>query len=173
MWLGMKSALRAATLGALIATGALFSALPASAPDAKLGKDIWITKAPCKNCHGWAGHGVADDPQAPVGFSLRTTTLNQAQLAEVILCGRPGSEMPYFDRNAYTDARCYGMTKEQLGGMSIGQGSTTLTAREAAALAMFIVAEFVGKPAPTFEECDAFWGAGAARCREYPRAGAR
>jgi len=169
----MKSARYALARGGaagLLGILALFGANAAGAQDAKLGKDIWITKAPCKNCHGWGGHGIPDDPQAPAGFTLRGTKLTQAQIVEVILCGRPGSEMPYFDRNAYTDARCYGMTREQLGGMNIGQGSTTLTQREATALAIFIVSEFVGKGAPTFEECDAFWGAGAARCKEYPRA---
>lgn len=140
------------------------------AQDAKLGKESWINKAPCKNCHGWSGNGVPDDPQAPVGFTLRGTKLTQEQVVEVILCGRPGSEMPYFDRNAYTDARCYGVTREQLAGANIGQGAVTLTQREATALAMFVFAELVGKPAPTLEECLSFWGAGAARCKEYPPA---
>ncbi len=143
----------------------------ASAQDAKLGKEIWIGKAPCRNCHGWSGNGQPDDPQAPQGLSLRATSLTGAQIVEVILCGRPASEMPYFDRNAYTDKRCYGLTQADLAGVTIGQASVTLTAREANALGAFIVEEMKGKGPPTFEECQGFWGGNAGRCNEYKKAG--
>ncbi len=149
---------------------------PAVAQDAaavNLGKSVWVNKVPCKDCHGWSGNGLPDDPQAPRGANLRETQLDAAQLAETILCGRPTTEMPYFDARAYEDDRCFGMTRAQLGTQAPGQGSVTLTKREADALAAFIVATFVGKPPPTREECVAFWGANGTRCREYaPAAGA-
>jgi hypothetical protein len=31
-------------------------------------------------------------------------------LIEVIACGRPGTEMPHFDKYAYEDKTCYGAT---------------------------------------------------------------
>lgn len=173
---------RAIRMVVVIAGAALAGVLAAAAPAAAqedpvqvaLGKSVWVNKAPCKDCHGWSGNGVQDDPQAPKGASLRQTQLTAAQLSETILCGRPTTQMPYFDARAYEDDRCFGMTRAQLGNQAPGQGGVTLIKREADALAAFIVSQFVGKPTPTQEECVAFWGATGTRCKEYlPAAAAK
>jgi hypothetical protein len=64
----------------------------------------------------------------------------------VIACGRPGSEMPHFDKYAYEDKACYGLSAAELGqNIPPDPHSTSLTKREIAALAEFIFATFVGK----------------------------
>ena len=49
-------------------------------------------------------------------LSLRVTQLTREQVAEVIKCGRPATNMPYHDRFAYTDKRCYGMDRAMVAG---------------------------------------------------------
>ena len=73
-------------------------------------------------------------------------TLNRERLVEVIACGRPGTEMPHFDKCAYEDTNCYG-----LGGKDLGADaphyphSTALTRREIEAVADYIMKTFVRK----------------------------
>jgi hypothetical protein len=101
--------------------------------------------------------------------NLRQTRLNRAQLVMVILCGRPGTAMPRFDESAYSDKRCYGMTETQLGSRTpaLPPGST-LQAREAEAIADYLLAKFVGRGAATRTECEESFGKGARSCGEYP-----
>ena len=47
--------------------------------------------------------------------NLHETRLNREQLIEVIACGRPGTEMPHFDKYAYEDTNCYGLNGKDLG----------------------------------------------------------
>src|ERR1700749_983510 len=77
------------------------------------GKDIFKTKATCQFCHKWDASG--DQGYGGNALSLRKTQLTPPQMAEVIKCGRPHTGMPYHDRFAYTDKRCYGMTRADLG----------------------------------------------------------
>ncbi|MBM3507195.1 MAG: hypothetical protein FJX64_05640 [Alphaproteobacteria bacterium] len=140
----------------------------ASAQDAAFGKGVWLTGAKCADCHGWMGDGVQEDPRAPKGDNLRETTLTAEQLSEVILCGRPGTGMPYFDPRAYTDARCYGMTRAQIGNQAPEAGAAQLTKRHADGLAAFILSEFAGKGAPTKALCASLLGPTVARCAQLP-----
>ena len=114
----------------LIAVGVATSA---AAQDVADGERIWKTKAGCPQCHGWAGDGF------PSGFhsegnapSLRETQLTRDQIRETIQCGRPGTPMPHFDRFAYTDKRCYGMTAADLGDLEPIRAPTTLQSYQAA-----------------------------------------
>jgi hypothetical protein len=67
-------------------------------------------------------------------------------LIEVIACGRPGTEMPHFDRYAYEDTDCYGLKGKDLGSNAPRYPhSTPLTRREIEAVADYIIATFVGK----------------------------
>src|SRR5438270_12048067 len=76
---------------------------------------LYLDKAQCAFCHGWAADG-AGEPQSNGGAAnLRQSHLNREQLVEVILCGRPGTPMPHFDEDAYRDERCYGVTEAQVG----------------------------------------------------------
>lgn len=167
----MKSLGLAAPFGLVLALLMFPAAAQDYRPDpamAGLGESIWKTQAECRNCHGSLANGVGDMPQDPQGPSLRTTALDPAQLGEVIKCGRIGSDMPHFDRRAYTDDRCYGVTAADLGDQMPPAGSA-LTQRQIDALVAFIVTRFVGQPDPTYQECVAFWGEEASGCDKFPR----
>ncbi len=144
--------------------------LPAHAQDAAFGRSVWLTQANCSDCHGWFGNGFGEDPRSPKGANLRETTLDAAGIAEVILCGRPGTQMPHFDPRAYTDKRCYDVTRADLGDQVPPDAQTPLTRRHADGLAAFILAEFKGKGDPTQEECLALLGAQSSRCAAMPKA---
>jgi len=82
----------------------------AVAQDVEDGQRIWKEKAGCPLCHGWADDGLASGFHNQGGLPLRKTQLTRDQIRMTIRCGRPGTVMPHFDRFAYTDKRCYGMT---------------------------------------------------------------
>lgn len=136
----------------------------------KLGRQVWVSGSNCRDCHGVLGNGVADDPRSPNGANLRATSLDAAQIAEVILCGRPGTPMPYYDRRAYVDDRCYGATAADLGDQVPRQSSPAITARQANALAAFILASFAGKGDATLEECEELLGGSSTVCLPFPSA---
>src|SRR6516165_7751164 len=85
---------------------------PAPDPaDIAEGMTIYRTKADCQTCHGWAADGRKMDTQMPDAPSLRTTRLGRAGVLYAIRCGRPGTGMPPFDRQAYKDpSRCNNTT---------------------------------------------------------------
>ena len=56
----------------------------------RAGRRIFVQKADCQACHGWAGDGRKLDSQMPDGANLRESTLVRAQLIFVIKCGLPG-----------------------------------------------------------------------------------
>jgi len=129
------------------------------------GKRIWAGRGGCTNCHGWAGNGEAREPYPP-GANLRETALDATQLAEAIKCGRPATGMPHFDKAAYTDDRCFGLTAEDLGNDKPPLGTSLRTA-DFEALAAYIVAEMKGRSEITKAECEAYFGAGDASCTQY------
>ena len=158
--------MRATLLGVMIVVG---SATAGAQEDFSYARRLYLDKAQCAYCHGWAGDGAGEGQSNGGAANLRQTRLNRAQLAMVILCGRPGTAMPHFDESAYTDKRCYGMTETQLGSRTpaLPPGST-LQAREAEAIADYLLAKFVGRGAPTRTECEESFGKGARSCGEYP-----
>ncbi len=83
--------------------------------DVAEGQRIWADKAGCPQCHGWAGDGHVSGFDSPGGLPLRKTQLTRDQIRMTMQCGRPGTPMPHFDRFAYTDKRCYGVTAQDLG----------------------------------------------------------
>ena len=159
--------------GGLALLALLGSAGAALAQDADpvAGRQLWMTKASCKNCHGWGGHGVPDVPQEPQGLSFRKTSLTPQQFAEVVRCGRPGTDMPYFLSAGWsaTAKNCYGMSRGDIGDQIPARATALLPDREIAAIVAFIFKDFVGKPLPTLEECQEFFGAATTRCNEYPK----
>jgi hypothetical protein len=143
-------------------------ALQASADDFAYGRRLYLDKAQCAFCHGWAGDG-AGEPQSNGGAAnLRQSGLNREELIVVMLCGRPGTPMPRFDEAAYTDKRCYGMIEADLGAQvpSLPPGST-LQPREAAAVADYLLAKVIGRGAITLEECEEAYGSGARTCNQF------
>ena len=77
--------------------------------------------------------------------------------------------MPHFDESAYSDKRCYGTTAAELGKNTpaLPPGST-LQAREAEAIADYLLAKFAGRGSATRAECEESFGKGARSCGDYP-----
>ena len=135
-----------------------------SAEDARaieFGKEIFKVKANCQFCHKWDASG--DTGYGGNALSLRKTALNPEQFAEVVRCGRPSTGMPYHDRLAYTDKRCYGVTREEVGKDMPPMGEF-LSAREIDAVVRYLFAKAVGHGASTYEDCVDFWGKDTRQC---------
>jgi mono/diheme cytochrome c family protein len=144
--------------------------LPARADDYAFGRRMFLDKAQCSYCHGWAGDGAGEPQSSGAAANLRITTLKRDQLIEVITCGIPGKAMPHFDEDAYTDKRCYGVTEAELGRdtPALPPGST-LNSREIAAVADYLLAKVVGRgPDIIKAECEEAYGEGARICNRYP-----
>jgi hypothetical protein len=124
----------------------LISCSAAQCQDTSFGRRLFHDKADCQFCHGIDGDGHGD-PRSPGRASdLHKTSLRGDQLIKVIACGRPGTEMPHFDKYAYEDKSCYGISAEELGkNIPPDPHSTSLTKREIEAVVDYIVATFVGK----------------------------
>jgi mono/diheme cytochrome c family protein len=140
-----------------------------AADDFAFGRRLFLEKAECSFCHGWAGDG-AGHPQSPGrAANLRQSQLARDQLITVIQCGIPGTAMPHFDEGAYSDQRCYGMTEAEMGGRtpSLPPGEV-LQKREIDALADYLLARIIGGGPITREECAENLGANARSCGDYP-----
>jgi hypothetical protein len=136
--------------------------------DVLRGQRIWTDKAGCPECHGWAGDGRGGFHSEGHAASLRLTQLTRDQIRMTIQCGRPGTAMPHFDRFAYTDKRCYGMTAEDLGDQIPNRSATTLQTYELDALANYVATKIKGAGPPTRAQCLAYFKTEAgSRCDEY------
>lgn len=126
--------------------------------DPERGRVVYRSVGYCGNCHGWAGDGKSGtNLQAPIGPNLRETPLDTAALIEVIGCGRPGSPMPYHDRAAYRDGRCFGMELEDFAPGSAPMRGKTFSDRDVANVVAYLEAYVIGRGEPTYEECAAFY----------------
>src|SRR4051794_21258639 len=85
------------------------------AQDRSFGDRLYHEKADCQFCHGIDGDGRGDPRSPGKAPDLRATKLDREQLIEVIRCGRPGSQMPHFDKYAYEAKECYGLSAAELG----------------------------------------------------------
>jgi mono/diheme cytochrome c family protein len=146
--------------------------LPAGAQDDfAVGRRIFLEKADCQYCHGWAGDG-AGQGQSPGGAAnLRQSRLDRDSLIMVISCGVPGRAMPHFDDQAYTDKRCYGMSEAELGDkVPPLPPSTSLPRRDIEAVADYLLAKVIGRGEITREECTEALGPRVRSCGDYPAA---
>jgi Cytochrome C oxidase, cbb3-type, subunit III len=110
------------------------------------GQRLFSDKADCQSCHGIDGDGRGDPRSPGRAANLHETRLSREQLIEVIACGRPGTEMPHFDKYAYEDTDCYGLKGKDLGTDAPRYPhSTALTRREIEPVADYIIVTFVGK----------------------------
>ena len=152
---------------AVLFVGAL--SLSAQAQDiVDQGRDIFRGKGNCQFCHAWHGNGDASFGIAPP--SLRTTNLNKEQVAEVVSCGRIGTNMPSFDKLAYTDDRCYGVKAADIDQKDRPpMPENGLTKAEIEAVADYVLAAYAGKGEPSFAECQIFWGKESTRCDAYKK----
>jgi mono/diheme cytochrome c family protein len=116
------------------------------AQDRSFGDRLYHEKADCQFCHGIDGDGRGDPRSPGKAPDLRGTKLDREQLIEVIRCGRPGSQMPHFDKYAYEAKECYGLSAAELGQQTPPDPhSTSLTMREIEAVADYILATYKGK----------------------------
>jgi hypothetical protein len=156
-------------LAAVTAASVLAPAPAIMAQDQSAGEQIWIDKAGCPQCHGWAGDGFASGFHEQGAPSLRKTQLTRDQVRETIQCGRPGTRMPHFDRFAYTDKRCYGMTARDLGKLEPDRAATTLQPYEIDSVAEYVATKIKGAGPVTRAQCYKVFGRGAeAECVKYP-----
>jgi mono/diheme cytochrome c family protein len=128
---------------AVIAAGCLALCAFAYAQDparVAAGENAW-DKAGCLQCHGASGEGGTGGEFA-AGPSLHTTKLDRAGLVEAISCGLPGTQMPAWLDDAYTQRPCYGFAA----GLAPAEVTATpvLSAGEIEALVDFLTARFVG-----------------------------
>jgi hypothetical protein len=121
-------------------------------------------RANCMGCHKW--HGDGGPGYGGAAMSLRKTGLARAQLIELIKCGRPGTNMPYFDRKAYKDKHCYGSTFADFADDEDNrplQGKMYLNDRQVNAVADFVVAELQGREI-TKAYCERYFGGQTRQC---------
>jgi mono/diheme cytochrome c family protein len=133
------------------------------------GRRIFLEKADCAYCHGWAGDGAGQGQSPGAAANLRQSKLDRDSLIMVISCGIPGKAMPHFDDQAYTDKRCYGMTEAEMGDkVPPFPPSTTLPRRDIELVADYLRAKVIGRGAITREECEEKLGPRVRSCAEYP-----
>ena len=162
----------AITATALVAPGAQEQEKqPLSASDIADGMRLYQQKGDCQACHGWAGDGRKTDSQMPNGANLRETKLNRSGLVMVIKCGRLNSQMPAFDKFAYSDGRCFGKTKADLKSYPtrMPDPPATLQQREIELIADFLIAKIVGQGPMNHAKCVEFWGSETDACKEFPK----
>src|SRR6266704_3498750 len=141
----------------------------ADAQDFSHGRRLFLEKADCQYCHGWSGDG-AGGGQSPGGAAnLRMSQLDRATLVTVIRCGIPGTAMPHFEEEAYSDKRCYGMSEAELGSRTPPlPPSTTLPRRDIEVIADYLLAKVIGRGPITREECFETLGERVRPCSDYP-----
>ena len=81
-------------------------------------------------------------------YHLRETGLDREQLITIIACGRPGTNMPFFDKKAYVDDRCFGMKFSDFEGDDKNrplQAKSYLNQRQIEAVVDFIINDLQGQ----------------------------
>src|SRR5438046_10325925 len=135
------------------------------------GMRLYQQKGNCQACHGWAGDGRKHDSHMHAGANLRDTKLNRAALVTTIKCGRLNSQMPAFDKFAYSDGRCYGKKETDLKAYPtrMPDPPATLQQREIDLIVDFLMAKIVGKGQMDHAKCVEFWGSETDACKELPK----
>jgi hypothetical protein len=141
------------------------------ATDIAEGMSLYQQKGNCQACHGWAGDGRKMDNEMPAGANLREVRLNRSALVVIIKCGRPGTNMPAYDKYAYTDGRCFGMKQAELKSLPthMPDPPATLQQREIELIADFLLAKIVGKGPMDHAKCIEYWGSDVEACRDFPK----
>lgn len=126
--------------------------------DPERGKIVYRSVAYCINCHGWAADGKTGvNLRSPTGSNLRESQLDTEELLTVIRCGIPGTPMPFHDRAAYRDDRCYGMVMSDFDPSSEPMRGKTFHEKDFANVVAYLQAHVIGRGNPTFEECAEFY----------------
>ena len=122
----------------------------------------------CGNGNGKATNGYGD---GKVNKGLEASKLNRSGLVLVIKCGRLNSQMPAFDKFAYSDGRCYGKKQADLKSYPtrMPDPPATLQQREIDLIVDFLMAKIVGKGQMDHAKCVEFWGSETDACKEFPK----
>lgn len=143
--------------------------MPEEIDEARLiaGMEIW-KESGCRGCHGWAANGEREGP-SPQGPSLRETVLPFEAILLTVTCGRPGTEMPYYWRDAYRrdSTDCYGQTGDALGDLIPLRGDVRHQPEELEDLAYYLAFYVKGQGEISFEQCQFYWGEDSTRCPSY------
>ena len=133
--------------------------------DIERGKEVYERVGVCLQCHGWDGHGMGRNPRS-VGTApnLREFPADAQILHEIIACGRPYTEMPYHDRLAYSDGRCYGMTIEDFDDGEVPTRGKSIRPDDIDNLVAYMLTDVIGAGDTTFAQCEKFFGAGHRNC---------
>jgi mono/diheme cytochrome c family protein len=155
-----------AALGLIVGAVALASPAAAQEEAVTQGLAVW-KRAGCAACHGTFAQGGGGGEQ-PAGPSLRDNRALTAEIVnEVVRCGRPGSQMPYFLAGAYTEVACYGLP---VGPPPAGtQRSTALPAADVEKLVAYLSGRILGKGNTISRaECGLYYGdPGHPNCGQY------
>jgi hypothetical protein len=167
-WLAGAAVLLIALASASSARVQAQSAPPPDASDLAEGRRLFEQKGNCQACHGWSGDGHKTDNQMPDGANLRETKIPRAGLVITIKCGRLNTQMPAFDKFAYSDGRCYGKTQADLKAYPtrMPDPPSTLQPREIELIVDFMMARIVGQGPMDHAKCVEFWGGDEDICRE-------
>lgn len=135
---------------------------PASRADG--GRQVY-ERANCVGCHKWSG--VGGGGYGGAALSLRATQLSQAQIIEIVTCGRPGTGMPHFTADPYGSGGCYGLSAADAKDVMPPAANVVLHPPEIEAVARYVAAAIQGRGDPTLAECVAFFGDGSRVCDTY------
>ena len=103
-------------------------------------------KGNCMGCHKW--HGDGGPGYGGAALSLRESGLDREQLITIIACGRPGTNMPFFDKKGYVDDRCFGLKFSDFEGDDKNRplrAKNFLNGRQIDAVVDFIINDLQGK----------------------------
>jgi Cytochrome C oxidase, cbb3-type, subunit III len=144
-------------------------ASPALAQDLDAGKRLY-KRVECATCHGWAGdNGEGRTDTNPKTPTIRASKMDQLQLFDTIRCSKPFGEMPFYERLSYTDERCYGFRAVDIPGVVPPESRNWLTRAEITLVVDYLQSKVIGRGAPTFEECEEYFGPNTASCAKYPK----
>ena len=147
----------------------LFSSI-AFADDATVaaGEKVW-KRTKCGYCHGIFGDGKGHPRSPGLGANLRETQLDREGLTEIIACGIPGTEMPYFHRSAYKKPEiCWDMTAEDMGeDMPKTYEGKTLSDKSIPKLVEYILVKLKGRGPLSLEECEEYFKVGSKACDRF------
>jgi len=150
------------TLATCLASG---TALAQATPDpTDAGKAVY-KRANCMGCHKWHGNGGGG--YGGDALSLRRTELSREQIAETVGCGRPGTGMPFFLRDAYDEIECYGSHRADMAGHMPPEANIFLRSADISAVADYVIAHIKGKGEPSYADCISFFSEGSKVCNIY------
>ena len=160
-----------ATVLAVVGLMAVPQSQAPDASDVAEGMRLYQQKANCQACHGWAADGRKTDSQMHDGPNLRELRIQRNALITLVKCGRPGTNMPAFDKFAYSDGRCFGMKESDVRALPtrMPDPPATLQPREVELVADFLFAKVIGKGPMDHARCVDFWGSDVDVCRDFPK----